>query len=341
MYSKIIIFVLFFTSCVYGLRSYPSTQEPTLYLESSKTFESGNLLITDPMSFEPYFLFEFTTDGDNVFNYSMIAKNDNGTLNFIIPLDIGFLNSETLLILDGERGIYYSDTKGDIQGVWMDLATHNTPKMGCALEKLHIDLPNERIYVISRNAACDYNYQVGIFVYDLSGTHLQTLTNSGFNMTLGIAGDSKGNIWIPDVNEIFVYLYEEEKWQTFDPVIDRIAYNGILITDDDQIFVSVPSYEHDLVVQMDVYGSIKQHIQIVGNTTESGKSSGFPGSMVIIGDTLIVEVPYASKKEKPDDSDVIQFYNIDGGSLEYSFGGHSCKEKNILCIPFNGLVVIP
>eukprot|EP01132_Coremiostelium_polycephalum_P009898 gene9898-12141_t len=260
----------------------------------------------------------------------------------VVPKDIGFLDSSTLLILDTDEGIFYSSHKGNVKGLWNNLHTNNLPSLGCNLEKFNIDQSNKRIYIISTNSKCDNTFTPAIFVFDLNGKFKFEINNSNFNTTLGVAGDAKGNIWIVDVNEIFIFNVETSTFTTIDPVPTKIAYNGITVNDD-SMFVSVPNRgEHDLVIELDIDGNIQSTIELVGNTT-GGVNSGIPGSLAIHKNTLVVEVPYASKTEGKD-VDIIQLYSIKDPShytFKSSWGGHSCKSKNILCIPFYGLVFVP
>ncbi|EGC34091.1 hypothetical protein DICPUDRAFT_153743 [Dictyostelium purpureum] len=327
------------------------------------SFKSGDILITDPSALYPSTVFEFTTDGDSVYNYSTQLEKDPSTTCF--PVDIGFLDDSTLLLLDGFQGIFYSSMDGKVKGIWNNLSPKTANLPGCSQSKLTVDNVNNLIYVASSNLNCDYNYVPGIFVLSMEGKLLYTLENSEFNTTTGIYGDSNGNIWITDINEIFIYNINQKTYKTIDPIgKDKIAYNGIIIENND-VYVSVPSYQGDMIVQLNLDGSLVRAIKMIGYF--DGTTSGYPSSLALTKNHIYVEVPYASKKEKPPGSsssgsdsdssfegyfefelssnsqkvDVVQAYELADGSFYKSWGGHSCKEENILCIPYRGFVIVP
>jgi len=338
--------------------------------DPSKSFTPGNILITDSMNaYHPDYLYEFNLNGKSVSNYTTWLENNNTVR--CLPNDIAFLDGSTLLLLDSQQGVFYSSHKGNVKDIFNGMNSH-TKTLGCDLQRINVDQTNQKIYITSANVHCDLNHTPGVFVYNTNGDYQYTILNSNFNMTLGVSGDSQGNIWIPDVNEIFVYSPKSGSFKTFDPVPTKIAYNGITITANDQIYISVPDTQQDMVIQLDTDGTLVRAIKLNGETLE-GRYSGLPGSLIVTDDYLIVEVPYASKKEIPGDSssssssssgdgdddydeqyylgsgssssklkvDIVEIYNLNDGSFYSSFGGHSCKDKNILCIPYYGFALIP
>eukprot|EP01133_Synstelium_polycarpum_P012055 gene12055-14106_t len=302
------------------------------------SFSTGNLLFTNPNGHNPNQILEFTMDGDNVSNYTTWVQDEPTAR--CVANDLAFLNSSTLLLLDTEQGIFYSSHKGNVKGIWSGLKNNIPGKTGCDLQRFTVDQVNKKIYVISTNIKCDYSYIPGIFIYDLNGNYLSTLTYSGFNMTLGVTADSKGTIWVVDVHAIFVF-HKSGEIDTYDPVADKLAYNGILVTKDNTFYVSVPAPNSDLIIELDTKGNLLQTIKLIGDTLPDGSLSSIPGTMVIdpASGHIVVECPYASKTLDKD-AYVIQIYSTKG-NLKDSWGGHSCKSKNALCIPLHGLVVIP
>ncbi|GAM27595.1 hypothetical protein SAMD00019534_107710 [Acytostelium subglobosum LB1] len=304
------------------------------------TFTSGNMLFTNPMGVNPNQILEFTTDGVSVQNYTTFLQND--TTKRCLPYDIAFLNPSILLLMDPQQGIFYSSQKGNVKGIWANLAT-NSGHIGCDLQALTVDQVNKRVYVSSTNIKCDTSHIPGVFVYDLTGTYIQTLTNPAFNNVWDVAADSTGTIWVTDNDNIFLFHPDGTK-EAIDPVDNKLGYSGIQVTPDDTILVSVPAPGNDIIIVLDPSTKqIVQTIDLVGNTTQTGELSGLPGSMAIDPSTgrIVVEVPYASKAEGSSPSvDVVQFYSAKG-NLKSSFGGHSCKEANALCFPIRGMVFIP
>ncbi|KAF2070393.1 hypothetical protein CYY_008292 [Polysphondylium violaceum] len=335
--------------------------------DPNKSFTPGNILITDSMNaFHPDYLYEFDIKGHSVSNYTTWLES-NDTVR-CLPNDIAFLDGSTLLLLDSQQGVFYSTHKGNIKEIYNGMNSHSKT-LGCDLQRINVDQVNQKIYITSANVNCDLNHTPGVFVYNTNGDYQYTILNSNFNMTLGISGDSNGDIWIPDVNEIFVYSPKSKSFKTYDPVPTKIAYNGITITANDHIYVSVPDTQQDMVIQIDTNGDLVRAIKLNGDT-QQGRYSGLPGSLIVTDDYLMVEVPYASKKEIPGDSsasssssaeeqaddedlyssgsssgklkvDIVEIYNLNDGSFYSSFGGHSCKEKNILCIPYYGFALVP
>ncbi|KAN0053004.1 hypothetical protein ACTA71_012485 [Dictyostelium dimigraforme] len=406
--------------------------------ESTSTFQSGNILLTDPTSLNPNQFYEFTTSGDSVYNYTTFLSTNESER--CVPVDMGFLGS-TLLLLDAHQGVYQANENGIVKGVWNNLKTNTKGKVGCGLSRLNVDQQNNKIYIASLNSNCDYSYEPAVFVYTVDGILDFIISNSEFNTTTGIAGDSDGNIWITDINVIYVYDKSGKLLKQFNPINenDRIAYNGITISQDgqDSIYVSVPSYQGDMIIQISKSGELIRSIKLIG--VFNGQVSGLPGSLALTKNHIYVEVPYASKKENPESSsssessssesssessgfstgtggssasgtsgtsgtsgsglstplsfggfgsfknikriqndddddededkdfyfenykqstgsdsatsdsasshkakpDIIQSYNLNDGSFNKAWGGHSCNPKNILCIPFSGFIVIP
>ncbi|KAK5575284.1 hypothetical protein RB653_010541 [Dictyostelium firmibasis] len=388
--------------------------------ESTSTFQSGNILITDPTSLNPNQFYEFSTSGQSIYNYTTFLSTNESER--CVPVDMGFLGS-TLLLLDAHQGVYQANENGVVKGVWNNLKTNTQGKVGCGLSRLNVDQQNNKVYVASLNSNCDYSYIPAVFVYTVDGILDFIITNSEFNTTTGIAGDSDGNIWITDINVIYVYDKTGKLSKQFNPIkeSDRIAYNGITISQDgqDSIYVSVPSYQGDMIIQISKSGELIRSIKLIG--IFDGQVSGLPGSLALTSKHIFVEVPYASKKESPQSSssessdsssdsssessgyssgtgtsgsstsgtsgtsgfgfssplsfegfgnynnnnnnededffsdssasdsttshkskpDIIQSYNLDDGSFDKAWGGHSCNPKNILCIPFSGFVVVP
>ncbi|KAM9984693.1 hypothetical protein ACTFIY_009106 [Dictyostelium cf. discoideum] len=388
--------------------------------ESTSTFQSGNILLTDPTSLNPNQFYEFTTSGDSIYNYTTFLSTNESER--CVPVDMGFLES-TLLLLDAHQGVYQANQNGVVKGVWNNLKTNTKGKVGCGLSRLNVDQQNSKVYIASLNSNCDYSYEPAVFVYTTDGNLEFIISNPEFNTTTGIAGDSDGNIWITDINVIYVYDNSGKLLKQFNPINenDRIAYNGITISQDsqDSIYVSVPSYQGDMIIQISKSGELIRSIKLIG--IFNGQVSGLPGSLALTKNHIYVEVPYASKKENPPSSsesssessesesssessgfstgsasgssgssgtsgtglssplsfggygsfkniqrngnddelyfgsdstsdsesshkakpDIIQSYNLDDGSFDKAWGGHSCNPKNILCIPFSGFVIVP
>ncbi|EGG22650.1 hypothetical protein DFA_04780 [Cavenderia fasciculata] len=308
--------------------------------QANNTFGGGNLLLTDTLTANPEVLYEFTAKGVNVNNYTTWVQ-DNSTIRCVAN-DIAFLDDSTLLLLDEQQGLFYSSMKGNVKGIYNNMTTNQPGQLGCSLQRLFVDQTNQDIYITSTNVNCDLNYVVGVFVYDVNGKYKNTILNNKFNTTLGVAVDSKGTVWIPDVDVIFA-IHKDGSVDEYDPVKNKLAYNGIQVTTSNTMLIAVPATHQDLIIELDTKGRVLREIVMVGNTTATGQESAIPCTIAINpsnGD-IFVEAPYASKKEgSKKEENVIQVYDKKG-NYKRSWGGHSCKDKNILCVPQYGMVFIP
>ncbi|EFA83361.1 hypothetical protein PPL_04154 [Heterostelium album PN500] len=302
------------------------------------SFSSGNLLFTNPNGYDPNMIIEVDLSGNLVHNYSTWLENEPSKR--CVARDLAFLDSSTLLMLDSQQGIFYASSKGNVKGIWSNLATGTKGVLGCDLQRFSVDLNNKKIYVISTNINCDYSYIPGVFVYDISGTFQTLLTHEQFEFTWDVVGDESGDIWVTNTQNIFVFRAGGEKnVDIIDPIKNKLGYNGIQLSPSGTILVTVPAPVNDLLIEIDpTSATLSNTYPLVGNTTSTGSLSGIPGSIVIDPNTndIIIEVPWASKKEGKD-VDVVQIYSKKG-NLKSSFGGHSCKDTNLLCVPLFGMI---